>query len=102
MGLQILVAVLWWLLTPAGLSGSLAGVCIPSGLVLVVIGMSLGGGMDTALDNLHPGANVGRMSEQGMQGERRYLGGRDRWRGLKVVVIGAAYLVVGFGLWRLR
>ena len=97
-----LVAVAWWIFTPAGLPGSLGGMAILIGAIVVAIGVSLAGGVDAGLDNLHPGANVGRMSEQGMGAEQRHLGPRARWRGTRVMLAGAAYLAVGAALWQLR
>jgi hypothetical protein len=97
-----LVAVGWWLLTPAGLIGSFAGVWILTGVLMLIVGLFLASGGDRVLDNLLPGANVTHMSEQGMTGERRYLQPRRRWSGALVMLGGAAYIGLGALLWTLR
>ena len=96
------VAVVWWLATPAGLVGSLAGTWILTGAVLLLVGLFLGSGGDRVLDNMLPGANVGRMADQGERGERRFLAPRARWAGTLTMLTGAAYLVAGALLWQAR
>jgi len=102
LGIPVAVAVLWWLLTPAGLPGSLGGTFILTGFVTFFVGMGRAGGMDTALDNIHPGSNVTQMSEQGMSGERRFLGRRRRWAGTLTMLGGLAYVALGALLFSLR
>jgi hypothetical protein len=101
-GLPVAVALGWWLLTPAGLPGSLAGVFILTGVIVFFVGLGRAGGMDTALDNIHPGSNVGQMAEQGLNAERRFLGPRRRWAGTLVMLSGAAYVALGALFWNLR
>lgn len=96
------VSAVWWLATPAGLVGSLAGTCLVAGVVLFLVGMFLGSGGDRVLDNLLPGANVGRMAEQGRTGERRFLAPRPRGGGLSAMLGGAAYIALGALLWQWR
>ena len=97
---SMVVAVVWWLATPAGLVGSLAGAWILTGFLLALAGLFLASGGDRVLDNMLPGANVGRMAEQGSTGERRFLVPRPRWGGALALLGGMVYLAVGALLWR--
>ena len=98
----VAVAVVWWLATPAGLVGSLAGSFILAGVILVLVGLFLSAGADRVADNMLPGANVIRMGEQGLTGERRFLAPRRRGAGVLTMLGGAAYLAVGALLWSWR
>lgn len=99
---SILVAVVWWLITPAGLVGSIAGTWILTGVILLLVGLFVAAGGDRVLDNMLPGANVGRMTEQGLQGDRRFLPPRTRWGGALMMIGGVAYVGAGWALWLLR
>lgn len=101
-GVPVLVGIAWWLMTPAGILGSIAGTSILTGVVVFVLGIGTAGGMDIVLGNLLPGSNVGQMGAQGLTGERRYLQPRRRWAGTLTMLIGAAYVAVGALLWNLR
>ncbi len=96
------VAVVWWLATPAGLVGSLAGSFIVAGTILVLVGLFLSAGADRVADNMLPGANVGRMAEQGLTGERRFLAPRRRGIGAWTMLVGVVYLAAGALLWSWR
>lgn len=96
------VAVVWWLATPAGLVGSLAGSFILAGVILLLVGLFLSAGADRVADNMLPGANVGRMAEQGLTGERRFLAPRRRGAGVLTMLGGAVYLAAGALLWSWR
>jgi hypothetical protein len=96
------VAVVWWLATPGGLVGSLAGTFILAGVILLLVGLFLSTGADRVADNMLPGANVGRMAEQGLTGERRFLAPRRRGAGAWTMLLGSVYLAVGALLWSWR
>jgi hypothetical protein len=96
------VAVVWWLATPAGLVGSLAGSFILAGVILLLVGLFLSAGADRVADNMLPGANVGRMAEQGLTGERRFLAPRRRGAGVLTMLGGVVYLAAGALLWSWR
>lgn len=94
-GIPLAVAVTWWLSTPSKLPTSIGGTLIATGFVVFFVGMGKAGGMDAALDNLHPGSSVGQMSEQGMDAPRRFLGPRRRWAGTLTMLLGAGYVALG-------
>lgn len=102
LAVAVTVAAVWWLATPAGLIGSLAGTFILTGVLLLLVGLFLGTGGDRVLDNMLPGANVGRMAEQGLTGERRFLAPRRRGAGALTMLGGALYLAAGALLWSWR
>ena len=100
-GGPVVLALAWALLTPGGIVGALAGVCILIGVVTVFLGIGFGGGMDTAMDHMLPGANVQRMAETGMKGDKVHTR-QHRFPGLRRIAIGLAYVAVGALLWQLR
>ena len=51
----------WALITRAGIPGGIGGTCILIGVVLVMLGIAKAGAMDTAIDHMHPGANIDRL-----------------------------------------
>ena len=99
---SLLVAVVWWLATPAGLVGSLAGTWILTGVLMLLLGLFMASGGDRVLDNMLPGANVAHMTEQGEKGARRFLAPRPKWGGALVMLGGALYEAAGALLWQLR
>ena len=96
-GVPVVVALLWALITPAGLIGSLAGVCIVGGVIIVFIGIGFAGDIDTAAERMLPGANLEQMGQ-----DRPRRSGRKRWAGLRTIGLGLAYVVVGAFFYALR
>lgn len=84
-GVPLLAAIGWAVLTPAGIIGSLVGVCIIGGLTIVMIGIGSAGGLDTAAERLLPGAKPKRPSKR-----------------LRTVGVGLAYVAAGAFLYWLK
>lgn len=60
-GGPVAIGVFWALITRAGIPGGIGGTCILIGVVLVMLGIAKAGAMDTAIDHMHPGANIDRL-----------------------------------------
>ena len=95
-------AVVWALMTEAGFPGAIGGTCITIGVTLFFFGISFAGGVDSALDNIHAGANVQRVAEQGTTGPQITRSRTRRWTGMRTVGYAAIYLAVGAAFWALR
>jgi len=90
LGIPVAVALLWALITPAGIIGSLAGVFIIAGVVIVFIGIGFAGDIDTAGERMLPGANLEQMKQ-----DRPQRSERKRFAGLRTIGFGLAYVAVG-------
>ena len=91
LGLPLGIALVWAAITPAGIVGSLAGVCMIGGLIVVMIGIGMAGGLDTAGERMLPGANLEQIGMERHSSEPL----PPRWAGLRVVVTGLAYFAAG-------
>ena len=97
-GVPVVLAVGWALLTPAGIVGSLAGVCIIVGIVIVFIGIGFAGDIDTAGERMLPGASLEQMAMD--EPQRREP--KRRWEGTRRIAMGLAYVAVGAFLYWLK
>jgi hypothetical protein len=97
-GLPLVLGTAWALLTPAGIIGSVAGVCIIGGVIIVMTGIGVGGGKDTAAKRLLPGANLEQMGGE----RRRTVEASPRWAGARRIGMGLAYVAAGAFLYWLK